>query len=671
MIFCIETYLSFQFYIKEPDFPIGIFAIDALNAIFRDLLLASIFMFIQKHFNSVKQVAKDYCPIVIVALLWIVVSITITNSLKLIFNVITVISILTGIINNTIFVLLAGYIYTKLKNTLSKTIYFFTYSFTILFFYVDTIYFLVTSTHIEKMVFENLNNYSITGVVYSADKTILITILISFCFFMLIFRTPKKSDNFLQKNFGATAIIILCILINFVNLTIVNAYPKALLAAGFDEESEIEKSRNLTRNMLSKSVTINLIQEFFGNETKHVTATSQVQRVTFSEHEIELLSELGIEVDKKTTSTNKVFPYEKIIVIVAESFHRDYLHYYNPQIPAETTQFLDSLVAKYPHSDHYYTSNKPTNQGLNSMFLSQLIYSDEQSYEDNVTLFKTLANNGYETLFLEATSQYYNDEFRAYKKRFGMHIYRAKEDLEKQGYIGSSGWGFHNDVMYQETIRILEQNRNNKFFMVTKTIDSHQPYPYCGLSDEDIPASIKDENKNLYLKAIYWENISLQKFFHDLKERNLMDDKTLIIVTSDHNPHPSQNDHYKRLGQKELGASLAPVPLIFISTNLQPFNNFSSATYTCQIDFAPTLLEILGIPSPPEFSGKNMINVPEERSYAVGFSWGTVHYWSKDQQIKTDMYNNKVENAYEKALIHWIQDLYVRYFYANSVTASQ
>jgi len=669
-ICCIELFLSFQFYRSEPEFPTGLFQIDAANAIFRDLLLANIFIFLHKHSTRVKQIAKAYSPITIVALLWVGISLLIIHSLNLIFNVATIISVFTGVINNIFFVLLAGWLYTKWNNSLSKTIYFLTYFFTILFFFSDTIYFFVTSAHIEKMVFDNLNSQSITSVIYTSDKLILLGILMSFSFLMLLFRTPGSSHHLHRKNAGVVILILICVAANLVNMATVAAYPQALIENGFDEESAIEKSRNVSRDMLSGSVTVNLVREFLRNTEKHAAA-SQLLRYPFTEKEARLLSELDIAVDEKPAVSEKPFPYEKVIVIVAESFHRDYLHFYNAKIPAEATQFLDGLLTKYPHSNYYYTANKPTTQGLNSMFLSQSIYSEDQSFENNATLFKSLEKNGYNTMFLEATSQYYNDEFRAYKKRFGMQTYRAKEDLEKEGYVGSSGWGFHNDVMYEETIRLLEENRNNKVFIVTKTIDSHQPYPYCGFLPEDIPASIRDQQDNLYLKAIYWENITLQKFFRDLEERKLLDDKTLVIVTSDHNPHPSQNENYKRLTTEDMRISVAPIPLIFVSANLQPFENFSSATYGSQIDFAPTLLGILGIPSPPQFSGKNMLTVAPESSYAVGSCDETVYYWSSDYQIKTDMYNDKIEDPYEKALIHWIQDSYVRYFQSNSATDFQ
>ncbi len=670
LIFCVELSLSFRFFIREPVFPMNIFIIDASNAIFRDLLLAGILLLFRNNSSRIKQVVKDYFPIVIIASLWVAISMVIMHSLNLICNAMTIVALLTGVINNSLLVLAAGYLYMKRGTPFTKAVYFFAYLLTILFFYSDTAYFLVTSSHIEKMLFENLNNYSILSVIHTTDKLIFLGIGISLSLLILLFRVPKKL-YYGPKGSSVAIILFICIAVNLVNFVTAFFYPQLLVTNGYDEEAELERARNASRSLLSQSVTLNLAQEFLRNDERLVAASSQLYRVAFSENETILLNDLGIKVGEKPAAVPNVFPYDKIVMIVGESLHRDYLHYYNPLIPAETTPFLDSLVASYPHSDRYYTSNKPTTQGLNSLFLSQLLYTDDQAFETNTTLFRVLEKHGYDTLFLEATSQYYNDEFRAYKKRFGMNTYRAKEDLEKEGYIGSSGWGYHNDVMYEETIRILEQNRNKKLFMVTKTIDSHQPYPYCGLTDEDIPSAIKEQPNNVYLKGIYWENITLQKFFQDLKDRNLLDDKTLIVITSDHNPHPSQNAHYKRLGEGDLTLSLAPLPLIFVSKNLKPFENFSGAAYASQIDFAPTLLGILGIPSPSDFSGRNMINVPEESSYAVGFLGDTIYYWSSDFHMKTDMYNGKDQNASEKAIIHWVQDLYAKYFVGDSVRALQ
>lgn len=662
-IFCIETYFSFQFYSKEPDFPFGLFVLQATNGILRDLFLAGIVMFLQTRSMRVKQFAQNYLPIVSLAILWLSISVIIIHSLKLAFNTVTILSVIVGVINNVFFVLLAGCLYIRKRNLLTKSLYFLVYFFTVLVFYSDISYYFVTSTHIQRVVFENLNVYSIKAVLGATNTFVLLGILASFFSLILLFRTPRIMKGLPINAASIAVVVIVCITANLIHIGITEVYPKVLYACGFDEEGEIEKARNISRDLISGSVTIHLGRELLQNEERAAANPNQFNRKAFSQDEKLLLNELNITVDEKPAASEKAFPYEKVIVLVAESFHRNYLHYYNPQIPREATQFFDDLCAKYPHFDQYYTSNRPTTQGFNSMFLSQIFYSDEQGFENNATLFKILENNGYDTLFMDATSQYYNDEFRAYTKRFGMQMYRAKEDLEKQGYTGSVGWGFHNDVMYEETLRILEQNRSNKIFMVTKTIDLHQPYPYCGLYKENIPAAIGD---NKYLKAIYWEDICLQKFFHDLEERDLMDDKTLIIVTSDHNPHPSQDKDYKSLNADDFPLSLAPIPLIFVGKNLQPFKNYDQATFASQIDFAPTLLGILGISTPAEFSGRNVISIPEEQGYAVGcYDGETVYYKSSDGQIRVDMYKEDNENDYKKALKHWIQDSYAKYFHGN------
>ena len=61
-----------------------------------------------------------------------------------------------------------------------------------------------------------------------------------------------------------------------------------------------------------------------------------------------------------------------------------------------------------------------------------------------------------------------------------MQEYYAKEYLQDLGYSGASGWGYHNDVLYKETLRLLEAGRKDKMLLVTKTLDMHQPYPYYG-----------------------------------------------------------------------------------------------------------------------------------------------------------------------------------------------
>ena len=123
--------------------------------------------------------------------------------------------------------------------------------------------------------------------------------------------------------------------------------------------------------------------------------------------------------------------------------------------------------------NRYYSSAVPTTQGLNATFRSHLIMDKDISGKNTPSLFRSAQAAGMRGIFMNASSQYYANELREYPTQFGMNEYYAKEYLEKQGYTGASGWGFHNDVMYEETLKLLEKAKakNDRLVMVTKTLD--------------------------------------------------------------------------------------------------------------------------------------------------------------------------------------------------------
>lgn len=132
--------------------------------------------------------------------------------------------------------------------------------------------------------------------------------------------------------------------------------------------------------------------------------------------------------------------------------------------------------------------------------------------------------------------------------------------------------------------------------MVTKTLDMHQPYPYTGFSWNEMPDKVRS-NTFITVRGVYWVDKTLEHFFKEAQKRGLMDDRTLFIITSDHNPH-SGGEYTKLVTKAEDKQSIAPIPLIFVSKNLAPLNNLRTNEYASQIDLAPTLLYLLGIDVP-------------------------------------------------------------------------
>ena len=132
---------------------------------------------------------------------------------------------------------------------------------------------------------------------------------------------------------------------------------------------------------------------------------------------------------------------------------------------------------------------------------------------------------------MNASSQYYSNEVREYPQQFGMQEYYAKEYLQDLGYSGASGWGYHNDVLYKETLRLLEAGRKDKMLLVTKTLDMHQPYPYYGISWENMPPAVRD-HELVTIRGMYWVDQTLKNFFEEAEAKGLMDDRTLFIITA-------------------------------------------------------------------------------------------------------------------------------------------
>lgn len=160
--------------------------------------------------------------------------------------------------------------------------------------------------------------------------------------------------------------------------------------------------------------------------------------------------------------------------------------------------------------------------------------------------------------------------------------------------------------------------RGRRYVYVTKTLDMHQPYPYYATKWEDTPESFRN-NPIVTIHGIHWVDRTLEKFFTDAEREGLWDDRTLFIITSDHNPH-SGGEYTKLVDNPADRQSIAPIPLLFVAKNVEPLQFLNRSAYASQIDLAPTLLCLLGIEPPRRFLGRNLLQTYLEPDNALGFS---------------------------------------------------
>lgn len=645
----VEWKLAYDNFGALDPLPVEEFGFEIFNHLLRDCLLGLIAWTMYFRRKRLPDRLRRYFPVVVIGLMYVGVACFMVYQLSLDKGAQTTLAIIAGINNNILLVLLAAMCYYKWPNVLMKGIYFVVYVFTALTLIFDAFYFWQTSMHVESVLFQNLNIYAIKGVLATTSNVLLAALVGGVALVLLLFRVPKPTKR--KPNFVWS---LLCVAMFTIGL---NLADKLLLSGGMWCVEEIigsyitienEKTRLIYRNMLSVPINLNFISKALFDTDKMASA-KHVEMRELTDKDKKTLHKLGIDVPKPAIS--KIAPqYDRVVLLILESMHRDYINYYNDNIPEKATPYLNQLTIRYPHLNMYYSSAVPTTQGLNATFRSHIIMDKDLPGKGTPSLFRVAQASGYKGIFMNASSQYYANELREYPDQFGMQEYIAKEQLEKFGYTGASGWGYHNDVMYEHTLRILEENRGKKLLVVTKTLDMHQPYPYTGYRWEEMPEGVRD-NPNVTVRGVYWVDKTIEHFFKEAEKRGLMDERTLFVITSDHNPH-SGGEYTKLVEKANDKLSIAPIPLIFVSKNLVPLDALRNNEYASQIDLAPTLLYLMGLDVPEKFMGRNLLQ-PARRPFALGYFGGKAFYWSSKQHF-VDQMDNPTPNDDEDALSNYI-----------------
>lgn len=646
----LEAVLAFRQFTGVQPFPYNEFYFRIFDHLLRDCLLGWAVWGLYFRRNRIKDRVQRYFPVVVVGVMYLAAAIFMINQLSLDFGLLTALSVLAGLNNNILLLLLTAMCYHKWPNLFMKLIYFAVYLFSALSIIFDGFYFWQTSMHVESVLFQNLNIYAVKGIFATMSPVMIGGIIAAVLVILLLFRVTPPQRH--KPNFAWS---LLCVAMFSIGLNLADRVLGTLGIYCFENvigmyaEVEIEKTRQDYRNMVAMPININFVSKAVF-DTDKIAGGNHLQLRELTEKDQRTLRELGIILPR--VKPEKIKPaYDRVVLLVLESVHRDYINYYNKNIPEAATPFLNSLIIRYPHLDRYYSSAVPTTQGLNATFRSHLIMDKDFPGEGTPSLYRSVQAVGMRGIFMNASSQYYANELREYPEQFGMNEYYAKEYLEKQGYTGASGWGFHNDVMYDAALKMLEAGKKDRLLMVTKTLDMHQPYPYTGISWNDNPETVRNQ-PYATVRGMYWVDRTLKHFFEEAEKRGLMDERTLFIITSDHNPH-SGGEYTKIVTNADDKQSIAPIPLIFVSKNLAPLDNLRTGQYASQIDLAPTLLYLLGIDIPQAFMGRNLldyVNTP----YALGYFGGKAYYWSDEMHFVDQMDKPVPDSEYEDALSNYI-----------------
>ncbi len=326
---------------------------------------------------------------------------------------------------------------------------------------------------------------------------------------------------------------------------------------------------------------------------------------------------------------------KNIVVLIVESFGKEYIGAYNPRPEGSLTPFLDSLIKKSRSYLRSYGNGRKSIDGMPSvlssipMFVTPFI-SSSASLNDISSIAGELGKTGYNSAFFHGAPNG-SMGFMAYAKASGFDKYYGKEEYEasplnkgKEDFDGT--WAIWDEPFLQYYAECMNSMKE-PFVTAMFTASSHHPF------------NIPEEYKNTFtaggdpfLKCVQYTDHALKQFF-DFAERQPWYRNTLFVITADHTNH-SIEERYKT------PSGVMEVPVIFFSPQGEtPFEPGIDTTMIAQqIDIMPTVLEYVGYDKPFIAFGKSLISTPREESFAVNYANETYRYYKGEQIL---LYNGE------------------------------
>ena len=324
---------------------------------------------------------------------------------------------------------------------------------------------------------------------------------------------------------------------------------------------------------------------------------------------------------------------KNIVVLIVESFGKEYIGAYNYRPDGSLTPFLDSLIKQSRSYTKSYGNGRKSIDGMPSvlssipMFVTPFI-SSSASLNDISSIAGELGKAGYCSAFFHGAPNG-SMGFMAYAKASGFEEYYGKEEYEasshykgKEDFDGT--WAIWDEpflLYYAECMNHFKE----PFVTAMFTASSHHPF--------NIPEKYRERftaDGDPFLKCVQYTDYALQQFFGYAAKQPWYEN-TLFVITADHTNHSIEERYRTPSGELE-------VPVIFFSPQGEaPFEPGIDTTMIAQqIDIMPTLLEYVGYDQPFVAFGKSLISTPDKESFAVNYANETYRYYKGDHILLYD-----------------------------------
>lgn len=311
----------------------------------------------------------------------------------------------------------------------------------------------------------------------------------------------------------------------------------------------------------------------------------------------------SLSIERTIPSNGPVRPFN-IVLVLEESFGSHFVGSLNPKGPRCTPQF-DSLAEKSLFFRHIYATGNRTVRGIESSLCSFPPIPGNSIVrrpggEHVFSLPQLLKDKGYQTAFIYGGRSYF-DNLGRFASTNGFDRVIDQSDFDSVTF--KTIWGVCDEDLFNGALSHMDtlHSAGRPFFTTVLTVSNHSPYTYPTGRIAADPSEQRREN------AVQYADYCIGKFVREARSHNWFD-STLFVFLGDH-------------GARVYGSQIIPlesykIPILMYAPALIPAGRHFDLLGS-QIDLAPTILGLLNIDYNSGFFGRNLLDIPPDRTWAL------------------------------------------------------
>ena len=291
-----------------------------------------------------------------------------------------------------------------------------------------------------------------------------------------------------------------------------------------------------------------------------------------------------------------------VVLVSSESFGAEFSRLHGSD--RDLTPNFDEFATRSLWFSNAYASGTRTVRGLEAFASSippipTVSILRRPGNENIATWGAVMQSLGYRTSFLYGGYGYF-DNMNAF---FGGNGFEVVDRQSIKSIRFENIWGVSDEDLFDHTLAYLDAAHasGKPFFSIVMTTSNHKPYTFrAGLEHLGIPSQGGGR-----AAGVRYADYALGRFLRDAESHDWFDD-TIFVVAADHGA--------RVYGAEQIPLKTYEIPLmIYAPKHITPKRVDALMT---QIDVAPTVLGLLGLPYEAPFFGQDALRAPTEHRVA-------------------------------------------------------